>query len=89
MTTKLARPIGRAVVCVLVFEALGLIFSGTLQMHYALVGMALILGWVPVLAVAIRRPQYPTRVDLWAMCAGFPIVFAAFALVNRYYLGYR
>jgi hypothetical protein len=89
MTTKLARPIERAIVLVVVFEALGFVFSGTLQMHYALVGMALILGWVPVLAVAMRRPQYPTRADFWAMCAGFPIVFAVFVLVNRYYLEYR
>ena len=89
MTTNLARPIERAIVCVLVFEALGLVFSGILSMHYALVGMALILGWVPVLAVAIRRPQNPTRTDVWTMCAGFPTVFAAFVLVNRYYLEYR
>ena len=89
MTTKLARPIERAIVGVLIFEGLGFIVSGALEMHYALVGMALILGWVPVLAVAMRRPQYPTRADLWVMCAGFPIVFAMFVLVNRYYLGYR
>ena len=89
MSTKLARPIERAIVCVLIFEALGFALAGVINMYSALLGMALVLGWVPVLAVAVRRPQNPTRMDLWAMCAGFPTVFAAFVLVNRYYLDYR
>ena len=84
MSTKLARPIECAIVCVLIFEALGFLLAGVLSMYYALLGMALVLGWVPVLAVAVRRPQSPTRADLCLMCAGFPAIFAAFALVNRY-----
>jgi len=90
MSTKLARPIERAIVCVLIFEALAFFLGGTVvDLHYALFGAAMILGWVLVLAVAVRRPQNPTRLDFWVMCAGFPVIFAAFALLNHYYLDYR
>jgi len=89
MSTKLARPIERAIVCVLILEALGFLLEGAVDLHYELFGIAMILGWVPVLAVAVRRPQNPTRLDFWVMCAGFPVIFAAFALLNHYYLEYR
>ena len=89
MGTNLARPIERAILCVLIFEAVGFAFAAALSMYYALLGIALIPGWVPVLAVALRRLQNPTRSNFWAMCAGFPVIFLSFALVNRYYLEYR
>ena len=59
--------------------------AATIDMNYRVFGISLIAGWLPLLIVALRRPRSPSRADHVAMFAGFPIVFAIFAVFDKLY----
>ena len=81
---NLATPLKLACAWMLILDVLGLLFASAF-LHYRLFGIALILGWLPILMVALRRPQTPTISDIVLMFAGFPAVVAAFAILTRWY----
>lgn len=82
---KLARPILFACAWTLIVELVGLWLAGILGINYRLVGMSLVPGWLPIVAVAVRRPQKPTATDLVAMSAGYPVLFAVITVFDRWY----
>ena len=81
---NLATPLKFACAWTLTLDVLGLLFASAL-LHYRLFGITLILGWLPILLVALRRPQSPTIFDIVLMFAGFPAVVAAFTIFSRWY----
>ena len=52
---------------------------------WRLCALGLPLGWLPILAVALRRPEHPSRADIGVVFGGFPAVFALLALVDYFY----
>jgi len=87
LDTKLARPLKMACLWTLAMTVASFGAAALLDIHYRVFGVSLVLGWLPMLVVALRRPQTPTRADCIAMYAGFPLVFATFALFSRLYFG--
>lgn len=66
-------------------QALSLVLGSLVFSEWRLCALGLPLGWLPVLAVALRRPDHPSRFDLGVVFTGFPVVFAALALFDRWY----
>ena len=75
--------------CTVVLQALGLILGGYIFNDYRLCAMSLPLGWLPILAVAFRRPNHPTRLDIGVVFAGFPAIFLVLALADHLYFNAR
>ncbi len=67
-------------------QALSLFLGGYLFSDWRLCALGLPLGWLPILAVALRRPDHPSRMDLGVVFGGFPAILAVLALVDRLYL---
>jgi hypothetical protein len=68
-----------------VLQALSLFFGVYLFSDWRLCALGLPLGWLPILAVAFRRPEQPSRTDIAAIFGGFPAIFAMLALIDRLY----
>jgi hypothetical protein len=66
-------------------QALSLLLGGFVFSDWRLCALGLPLGWLPILAIALRRPDRPSRVDVGVMFAGFPALFAALLLFDRWY----
>jgi len=66
-------------------QALSLFAGVYLFSDSRLCALGLPLGWLPILAVALRRPDQPIRTDIGVIFAGFPAIFAALALFDRLY----
>ncbi len=56
-----------------------------LGMNYRVFGVSMAAGWLPMVVVAWRRPQTPTKLDLFALFAGHPLVFFLSAAFNHWY----
>jgi hypothetical protein len=66
-------------------QALSLLLGSFVFSEWRLCALGLPLGWLPILGVALRRPDNPSRFDVGFVFAGFPAVFAALALLDRFY----
>ena len=71
--------------CTVVLQALSLTLSGYVFSDWRLCALGLPLGWLPILAVALRRPSHPSRTDIAVIFGGFPAVFATLALLDLYF----
>jgi hypothetical protein len=71
--------------CTLAVQALSLPPGGYVFSDWRLCALSLPLGWLPILAVALRRPDHPSRIDVGIMIAGFPIIFAMLAFFDHWY----
>ena len=85
LDTKLARSLRMACLWNLALVVASFGAAALLDIYYRLFGVSLVLGWLPLLVVALRRPQTPTRADYIAMFGGFPVVFTALAWFGRLY----
>jgi hypothetical protein len=45
-----------------------------------------VLAWLPIVAVALRRPENPTRSDRLVMFGAFPALFVGVCVVRKLYL---
>ena len=79
----MAASIERAIVCTLSLEAVGLLVSGALDLDSQFLGVSWIMGWIPTVVVAARRPRNPTRLDLWLMYMTFPVIFICLTVLWR------
>jgi hypothetical protein len=80
----LNKAITYAVYCTIFLEALGFwLCASVLALDYRLFAVSLAPGWIPIVVVAMRRPDRATRLDMVLMCSGFPIVLGTFMLVAR------
>lgn len=66
-------------------QVLGLFLGGQLFSEWRLCVLGLPLGWLPILAVALRRPDHPTRVDIGVVFAAFPLIFVGLAAFDKWY----
>jgi len=81
------KAITYAVYCTLLLEALGFwLGASVLALDYRLFAVSLAPGWIPIVIVALRRRERATRLDMFLMCLGFPIVLGTFFLVTRLFL---
>ena len=81
----LAKPIRIACAWTLLAEFIGLWLAGMLGIDYRLAGSSMVPAWLPIVAVAVRRPQKPTGTDILAMFACYPVLLAAVAVFSRWY----
>jgi hypothetical protein len=68
-----------------ILQALSLGLGVYVFSDWRLCALGLPLGWLPILAVALRRPEYPSRTDIGVVFGGFPIIFVGLALFDRLY----
>jgi hypothetical protein len=61
--------------------------GGALDVDYRIFGVSMAAGWLPMVVIGIRRPQRPTKLDVFVLFAGHPIVFFALAAFSHWYLG--
>ena len=66
-------------------QALSLFLGGFVFSDWRLCALGLPLGWLPILAVALRRPDHPSRTDIGVVFGGFPAVFAVLVLLDRFW----
>ena len=69
----------------ILLQALSLFLGSYVFSDWRLCALGLPLGWLPILAVALRRPDHPNRTDVCLVFGGFPAVFAVLALADRLY----
>jgi asparagine N-glycosylation enzyme membrane subunit Stt3 len=55
-------------------------------MHIYLYWLSLVLGWVLLFVVDIRRRSKPTRLDICILFLSYPIIFLAMFAFGRFYL---
>jgi hypothetical protein len=72
-----------------VLQALSLMLGGYVFSDWRIFALGLPLGWLPILAVALRRPDHPSLMDIAVMFAGFPVVFTALAVFDHWYFPAR
>jgi len=82
---NLAGSLKISCLCTVVLQGLTLLLGGYVFFDWRLCALGLPLGWLPILAVALRRPDHPSQTDVAVMFAGFPIIFAALALFDHWY----
>jgi hypothetical protein len=82
---NLARSLRVGCLWTIVLQALSLFLGGLVFSDWRLCALGLPLGWIPVLVVAFRRPDHPSRTDIGAIFGGFPAIFGFLALVDRLY----
>jgi hypothetical protein len=68
-----------------VLQALSLLLGGYVFSDWRLCALSLPLGWLPILAVALRRPDKPGQMDVVIIFAGFPVIFAALSVFDHWY----
>jgi hypothetical protein len=66
-------------------QALSLLLGRYVFSDWRLCVLTLPLGWLPILAVALQRPERPSQMDVAVMFAGFPVIFTALALFDHWY----
>jgi hypothetical protein len=71
--------------CTLALQALSLPLGGYMFSDWRFCPLGLPLGWVPILTVALRRPDHLSRMDVGVVFAGFPVIFAALAVFDHWY----
>ena len=54
-------------------------------LHIYLYWLSLILGWVPLFIVDIRRRGRPNRLDIGILILSYPIIFLAIFAYDRLY----
>jgi hypothetical protein len=82
---NLARSLKIGCLWTVALQELSLVPAGFVFSDWRLCALGLPLGWLPILAVALRRPDHPSRFDVGVVFAGFPAVFAALTLLDRFY----
>ena len=82
---NLARSLRVGCLWTVVLQALSLVLGGYVFSDWRLCALGLPLGWLPILTVAVRRPEHPSRADIGIMFGGLPGIFAVLALVDRLY----
>jgi hypothetical protein len=83
--SNLAKSLRIGCLWTVLLQALSLFLCGYVFSDWRLCALGLPLGWLPILAVALRRPEYPSRTDIGVIFGGFPAIFIALALVDRLY----
>lgn len=68
-----------------VLQALSLMLGGYVFSDWRLCAMGLPLGWLPILAVALRRPDHLSQMDVAVIFSGFPVIFAALVVFDQWY----
>ena len=68
-----------------VLQALSLLLAGYVFSDWRFCALGLPLGWLPFLAVALRRPDHPGQMDVAVILGGYPVIFAALALFDHWY----
>jgi hypothetical protein len=71
--------------CTVVLQALSLALGGYLFSDWRLCALGLPLGWLPILAVSLRRPDHPSQIDVVVVFADFPVIIAMLALFDHWY----
>lgn len=66
-------------------QALSLFLGSYVFSDWRLCVVGLPLGWLPILAVALCRPDHPSRTDIGVVFGSFPAIFAVLAVVDRLY----
>jgi len=82
---NLAKSLRVGCLWTVILQALSLVWGVYLFSDWRVCAVGLPLGWLPILAVAFRRPEYPSRTDIGVVFGGFPVIFAMLALVDRFY----
>jgi len=75
----------RACICTLVLELVSLGLGAYWGIEYRLSGACLPVGWLPILLIALRRPEKPASSDIVVMFTSFPALFAATAIFDHWY----
>ena len=83
---NLAKALRVGCLWTVILQALSLFLGVYLFSDWRLCALGLPLGWLPILTVALRRPDHLTRTDIGVVFGGFPGIFAMLALVDRLYL---
>jgi hypothetical protein len=83
---NLARSLRVGCLWTVLLQALSLFMGGYVFSDWRLCALGLPLGWLPILAVALGRPEHPSRTDIGAVFGGFPAIFAMLAVVDRLYV---
>jgi hypothetical protein len=83
--SNLAKSLRVGCLWTVVLQALSLFLGVYLFLDWRLCALSLPLGWLPILTVALRRPERPSRTDIGVMYGGYPAIFAMLALVDRLY----
>lgn len=82
----LAKPILIACAWTVLVEAVGLWLASDFGIDCRLAGLSLVPGWLPIVAVAVRRPSSPTTSDLVVMFTSYPVLYVAITALSRWCL---
>jgi hypothetical protein len=83
---NLARSLRVGCLWTVLLQALSLFMGGYAFSDWRLCALGLPLGWLPILAIALRRPEHPSRTDIGVVFGAFPAIFAVLAVVDRLYV---
>jgi hypothetical protein len=71
--------------CTVAMQTLSLLLGGYVFSEWRLCALGLPLGWLPILTVALRRPERPSQTDVTVIFGGFPVIFATLAVLDHWY----